>query len=287
MSRYIVHGANGAQGAPLLKRLIDSGHNAIAAARNTGSVNGMPSVKVDNASVASLIAAYKDATGVFIHLPVAAEAERLIHAQNIVEAIKQTKPGRVVISTSGWVVDDPDSPLQNPPVSAIAELIRGVQESGVSFAVIAPRLFLENLLNPLVLGAVKSEGVLRYPIRAEYPVSWCSHLDVAEVAERLFTDTTVTGLVGVGQSPAITGEQLAQGFERYLKRTVAFSSVTPQAFGEMIAPLFGTDAAAGVVAAYEAQANAAANAITAGTSAQVQLALTPRTVDQWLAEISA
>ncbi|MQB14563.1 hydroxylase, partial [Pseudomonas lactis] len=31
----------------------------------------------------------------------------------------------------------------------------------------------------------------------------------------------------------------------------------------------------------------AANAITAGTSAQVQLALTPRTVDQWLAEISA
>ena len=67
----------------------------------------------------------------------------------------------------------------------------------------------------------------------------------------------------------------------------AGSSVTPQAFGEMIAPLFGADAAAGVVAAYEAQANAAANAITAGTSAQVQLALTPRTVDQWLAEISA
>ncbi|MCF5172865.1 SDR family oxidoreductase [Pseudomonas canadensis] len=287
MSRYIVHGANGAQGAPLLKRLIHSGHNAIAAARNTDSVKGMPCVKVDNTSVASLIVAYKEAKGVFIHLPVAAEAERFIHAQNIAEAIKQTKPDRVIISTSGWVVDNPASPLQNPPSSAIAELIRGVQESGVSFAVVAPRLFFENLLNPLVLDAVKSEGVLRYPIRADYPVSWCSHLDVAEVAEKLFTDTTVTGLVGVGQSPAITGEQLAEGFERYLKRPVAFSSVEPQAFGDMIAPLFGADAAAGVVAAYVAQANASANAITANTSAQLQLALTPRTVDQWLAEISA
>lgn len=249
----------------------------------------MPAVAVDNASVDSLATAYEGAKGVFIHLPVVAEADRLQYARNIAQAIGRAKPRRVVISTSGWVVDEPNSPLQNPPDSAIATLIREVQQTGVSLAVVAPRLFFENLLNPVVLGPVKSEGVLRYPLRGDYPVSWSSHLDVAAVAERLLMDASVTGVVGVGQSPAITGVDLAEGFSSYLSRPVSFSSLAPEAFGEMIAPLFGAGAAAGVVASYQAQAQAqaSANAIAQDTSAQRLLGLTPRSLPQWLAEMSA
>lgn len=247
----------------------------------------MPAVAVDNASVDSLATAYEGAKGVFIHLPVVAEADRLQYARNIAQAIGRAKPRRVVISTSGWVVDEPNSPLQNPPDSAIATLIREVQQTGVSLAVVAPRLFFENLLNPVVLGPVKSEGVLRYPLRGDYPVSWSSHLDIAAVAERLLMDASVTGVVGVGQSPAITGVDLAEGFSSYLSRPVSFSSLAPEAFGEMIAPLFGAGAAAGVVAGYQAQAQASANAIAQDTSAQRLLGLTPRSLPQWLAEMSA
>lgn len=245
----------------------------------------MPAVAVDNASVDSLATAYEGAKGVFIHLPVVAEADRLQYARNIAQAIGRAKPRRVVISTSGWVVDEPNSPLQNPPDSAIATLIREVQQTGVSLAVVAPRLFFENLLNPVVLGSVKSEGILRYPLRGDYPVSWSSHLDVAAVAERLLMDASVTGVVG--QSPAITGVDLAEGFSSYLSRPVSFSSLAPEAFGEMIAPLFGAGAAAGVVAGYQAQAQASANAIAQDTSAQRLLGLTPRSLPQWLAEMSA
>ncbi|MCV0437042.1 MAG: NmrA family NAD(P)-binding protein [Hydrogenophaga sp.] len=284
---YVIHGATGAQGAPLMSRLHLSGKRAVAAVRNTSVVRDMPAVAVDNASVISLAAAYEGAKGVFIHLPVVAEADRLQYARNIAQAIGRARPQRVVISTSGWVVDEPDSPLQNPPDSAIATLVREVQQTGVSLAVVAPRLFFENLLNPVVLGPVKSEGILRYPLRADYPVSWSSHLDVAAVAERLLLDASVTGLVGVGQSPAITGMDLAEGFSRYLGRSVSFSSLAPKAFGDMIAPLFGAGAAAGVVAGYQAQAQASANAIAQDTSAQRLLGLTPRTLQQWLAEISA
>ena len=284
---YVIHGATGAQGGPLLACLTQSGKRAVAAVRDTSVVKDVPAIAVDNASVDSLVAAYQGAEGVFIHLPVVAEADRLQYARNIAQAIGRAKPQRVVISTSGWVVDEPSSPLQNPPESAISTLIREVQQTGVSLAVVAPRLFFENLLLPVVLGPVKSDGVLRYPLRADYAVSWCSHLDVAEAAERLLLDTSVTGMVGVGQSPGVTGNDLAEGFSGYLGRPVSFSSLAPEAFGEMIAPLFGAGAAAGVVAGYQAQAQVTANAIAQDTSAQRLLGLTPRTLQHWLAEISA
>jgi hypothetical protein len=260
--------------------------NAVVAVRNTGAAKDMPAVAIDNASVDSLTAAYRDADGVFVHLPVVPETLRLQYAHNIARAIGLAKPRRVVISTS-WVVDEPNSPLQNPPASAIATLIRETEQTGVSLAVVAPRLFFENLLNPLVLQPTKSDGVLRYPLRADYPVSWSSHLDVAEVIERLLTDNSVTGLIGVGQSPGITGTDLAKSFSSYLSRPVSFSSITPEAFGEMIAPVFGEGAAAGVVAGYQAQARASSNAIEPRTTAQKQLGLAPRTAEQWLVEVLA
>ncbi len=284
---YVIHGATGAQGGPLLARLTRSGKRAVAAVRNPSAIPHTLPVAVDNASIDSLTQAYQGADGVFVHLPVVAEADRLVYARNIAQAVGRARPARVVVSTSGWVVDEPGSPLQNPPGSAVATLIREVQQTGVSLAVVAPRLFFENLLIPVVLGPVKSEGILRYPLRADYPVSWCSHLDVAEVAERLLLDTSITGVVGVGASPAITGAELADGFSHYLNHPVSFNSLTPEAFGKMIAPLFGEGPAAGVVAGYQAQAMASANAITAATSAQQLLGLAPRTLPQWLAEISA
>ena len=283
---YVIHGATGAQGGPILARLTRSGKRAVAAVRNTSAVKDLPTIAVDNASVDSLTAAYRGAEGVFVHLPVVSEADRLQYARNIAQAIARAKPQRVVISTSGWVVDEPNSPLQSPPESAISTLIREVQQTGVSVAVVAPRLFFENLLLPVVIGPVKAEGILRYPLRADYSVSWISHLDVAEAAERLLTDVSVPSMVGVGQSPGVTGMDLAEAFARYLGRKVTFSSLEPEAFGEMISPLFGTGAAAGVVAGYQAYARASGNAIAQETSAQHLLGLTPRTLQKWLAEVS-
>jgi uncharacterized protein YbjT (DUF2867 family) len=133
----------------------------------------------------------------------------------------------------------------------------------------------------------KSEGILRYPIRADYRVSWSSHLDVAEVAARLLTDTSTTGIVGVGHLPPLVGAELAEGLSQYLGRKVEFEGIAPEAFGAMIAPLFGEGAAAGVVAGYQAQAALSANAIDSNTSAQNRLGLASRSVQQWLAEVGA
>ena len=211
---YIIHGATGAQGAPLLHRLMKSGHRAIAAVHRNTTIPGIETVSIDNESVDSLIAAYREADGVFVHLPIAAEEARVNYALRIAQAIAVARPRRVVISTSGVVVDDPKSQLQATPESAIAILIEEVRKTEVSMAVVAPRLYLENMLLPMVHDNIVSEGVLRYPVRGDLAVSWSSHLDVAEVAELLLIDSSITGVVGVGHIPGlvrwVTGSAVEQ-----------------------------------------------------------------------------
>ncbi|MCX5581661.1 NmrA family NAD(P)-binding protein [Kaistia terrae] len=281
---YIIHGATGAQGGPLYARLLASGKNALAAVRDPAKVAGKPAIAVDNDSVDSLVAAYRDADGVFIHLPQTSEPTRVQQAKNIVQAIKITKPKRVVVSTSGTIIDQPGTVLQAPEDNSVAILARGVAESGVSHAIVAPRLYLENLLLPMVFEPAEAEGVLRYPVAPDFLVSWSSHLDVAEVAEKLLTDHSVTGVVGVGHRPGLRGADLAAGFSEQFGRTVTFEALTPDAFGKLIEPMLGP-ATVGVVGLYQALSGAADNVIADDTSAQHLLGLEPRSVRQWLAEM--
>lgn len=277
---FIIHGATGAQGSPLFERLKAAGKSVKAASRN--AVNGEFSVTADAASADSLTSAYDKADGIFVHLPQAPEDLRLSYANNIVAAIRAARPSRVVISTSGAVVDMPDSALQSPPHSALMTLINGVKDSGVSTAVVAPRLYLENLLLPMVLAPVTAEGILRYPVRPDYEVSWSSHADVAKVSERLLLDSTLSGVVGIGHLPGLLGADLAAGFSKHFGRDVTFEALTPDAFGQLIEPFFGP-AFAGVVGFYKAHWQAPANTIEPKTSAQTLLGLEPEDVQTWLA----
>jgi len=281
---YIVHGATGAQGAPLYARLLASNQPALAAVRDPATMQGKPAVRTDNDSVKSLIASYSNAAGIFVHLPQTAEPVRLQQANNIADAIAAARPERVVISTSGAIVDQPDSSLQAPGDSAIGTLVRRVADSGVSHAIIAPRLYLENLLLPMVIGPVQSEGILSYPLRADFSASWSSHLDVAVVAQRLLTDHSVTGVVGVGRLPGLTGRELAQAFSEHFGRDVRFEALSPDTFGRLLEPFIGP-AAANIAGFYAALSHAPDNVIASDTSAQHKLGLEPRSVNQWLADM--
>ena len=283
----IIHGATGAQGSPVLSALTAAGHTAIAAVRHPETVpDGIAARQVDLASADSLTSVYEGADGVYIHLPMGAPEAATAQARAVVEAVARTRPGRVVISTSGQIVDQPGSPLQAPADSPIMTLIDGVTGSGVPTAVVAPRLYLENLLLPVVLAPASQEGVLRYPLPASFPVSWSSHLDVAEVVARLLTDASpTTGTVGVGHLPGLPGPELAAALSSRLGREVRFEGITPEAFGDLITPLFGP-AAAPVVELYRALNAQDGSTIAEGSSAQELLGLRPRPIEQWLKDLA-
>jgi uncharacterized protein YbjT (DUF2867 family) len=285
---FIVHGASGAQGAPIVSALRAAGEQVVAAGRGGADrPAGVGAVVVDFADPASLAAAYRGSQGVFVHLPVAPHDQGVRFARAVVQAVQEARPARVVLSTSGQIVGDPTSPLQAPDDSAIAILMRGLDASGVSHAVVAPRLYLENLLLPVLAEGARAEGVLRYPFRADYPVSWSSHLDVAAVVVRLLTQPSSSGIVGVGHLPGLTGEELAAGFAAHLGRDVRFEALSPEAFGEAITPLFGQAGADLVAGHYRAFATQDANTIPEGSSAQRLLGLEPLAVRDWLERVGA
>lgn len=275
---FVIHGSTGAQGRPLHSKLVAAGKDVLA--------SGGEGHVADFTSVESLTLAYRGSEGVFVHLPLGDEEDRLTYARNVVEAVKAARPARVVVSTSGSVVDDPSSPLHSPDTSAIMTLINGIRESGVSYAIVAPRLYLENLLLPVVSGPVRDEGVLRYPVRDDFKVSWSSHLDIADVAERLLLDHSVTGVVGVGSLPGLLPQELAAGLGEALNKDVRFTAITPSEFGTLLEPLFGP-AAQGVAGLYEALSHMPENLIASDTSAQILLGLEPRSIAQWAKDVQS
>ncbi|QNP68838.1 NAD(P)H-binding protein [Streptomyces roseirectus] len=277
---YVIHGATGAQGAPVVAALAAAGKTVTAVTRNPDAVvpGAQRVVTAAYSSAADLTDAYRGAEGVFVHLPVASEEDRQTYARNILIAVREARPDRVVFSTSGFPVD--------PAIGgAAATLAAGLAEAGVSHAVIAPELYLENLLMPYVIDSVRERGVLPYPIRGDFPVSWASHLDIADAALALFDRGDVTGVVPVGQYPAMTGPDLAEAFAARLGRDVVFEPITPEEFRTSVAPVIGEGAAADVAGAYQAMSTMPGRPITPETSAEKLLGVTPRTTGQWLADI--
>lgn len=282
---YVIHGATGAQGSPIVSALAARNRTVLAAVRDTGAVpDGTASVSVDLADAAALADAYTRAEGVFVHLPMGAPDNAAAQAEAVAAAVASARPARVVVSTSGQVVDQPGSTLQAGDDRPITTLIRRLTATGVPTAVVAPRLYLENLLLPVIAAPACDDGVLRYPLPASFPVSWSSHLDVAEVVVGLLADaTTVTGTVAVGHLPALTGPDLAAAFASHLGREVRYEAITPEAFGDLITPLFGP-AAAPVVGLYRALQVEEGNTIAMANSAQVLLGCYPRPVTRWLVD---
>ncbi|MFK0011609.1 NmrA family NAD(P)-binding protein [Streptomyces sp. NPDC091027] len=276
---YVIHGATGAQGAPVAAALVAAGKSVTALTRDAeAAVPGARVFPADYADLARLTEAYRGAQGVFVHLPMGPEEDRRRFAANVVAAVQETRPDRVVVSTSG-----DDSGLRDPSGSALGALVAGLAESGVSCTVVAPKLYMENLLLPPVLGTTRETGVLRYPLRHDFPVAWSSHLDVADVVAALFEQTGITGTVAVGQDPAVTGPQLAEAFAGRLGRPVTYEAMEPTAFGQAITPLFGEQAAAGVAGFYDFLGTLPSLTVDADRSARKLLGVSPRTPAQWLA----
>lgn len=277
---YIVHGATGAQGFPVLSALTAAGCLAKAAVRDTSKMPNAAAVAVDYRSADSLAAAYEGAEGVFIHLPIGRREDQIAYAQAIGEAIRLAKPGRVVFSTSGYRVE-----MTGDGTSPADVMVRELAKGDVSHAIVEPRLYLENLLLPVTFGPAREEGLLHYPLREDYITSWSSHLDVADVVVRLLVDHSVTGIVSVGALPGLVGADLAMGFSRYLGAPIRFKSIAPDQYGQLITPLFGSDAAIPVVESYKHRQTQLGEPIPEDRSAQKLLGLTPRSVEQWLRDV--
>jgi NAD(P)H dehydrogenase (quinone) len=255
--RFAIHGATGAQGSPLCDLLAADGHEVLALSR-TGTAGGRGQPRAASLDDPNQLAdAYAAVDGVFVHLPIPkdpSDPARWIH--NVQQAVAQSKPARVVLSTSGGSIRKAGPhPMLQGKLLGNQELARLIEATDTALTVVAPRLFFENLLLPPVVARISSEGVLGYPLAADTEVSWCSHRDVAEAAADALTRPPESRVVDVGLDLPLTGPDLATALSRHLGRTVVYEAQAPADFASAIASIIGESAAAAVQTFYEAAAD--------------------------------
>lgn len=277
----IVHGATGAQGSPIRNALMKAGWDVRALSR-TGSPADPAVVGVDLADPVALTAAYDGAEGVFYHLPMGGTPEQETRWNDSVATAAITQGVRhVVVSSSG-------RPLGTPPAQGLDRLIARLRDANIKVTALATHFYLENLLLPPVLAAVRAESVLRYPISDTIAISWTNHLDVADAATAVFRRRSAApDLVELGHLPPLTGADLAHGLSVHADRDVTFAPMAPAVFGAAIAALVGAQAAAAVADLYASIAEVAHISIHESVSAQTLLGLTPRSVGRWLGDLGA
>ncbi|MCO1580803.1 NmrA family NAD(P)-binding protein [Crossiella sp. SN42] len=268
---YLVHGATGAQGGPVAELLKANGHDVRPLTRALASLD----------DAAALTSAYAGVDAAFVHLPITPDpAAPARWAEAIGTAALAAGVRRVVISTSGGV---PEAPAQADRMAMLHGLAARLRAGGARVTVLAPRFFRENLLLPPIQERLRAESVLAYPIRADQVIAWSSHLDVAEAAVAALTGADAPELVHLGQP--LTGPELAEAFTAHLGRPVRYEQLTPERFTELMTPLLGAGAAAGIAAAYAELATLPGASFPADQGGEALLGTGIRSTQAWLTEL--
>ncbi|KAB2342697.1 SDR family oxidoreductase [Actinomadura rudentiformis] len=248
-SWIVVHGASGAQGAPVVRHLLAAGHDVRALTRHGRSVDpAAQAVPADLLDTDALAGAYRGADGVVVQLPlVFAPDLALAQAESVLRALQSAGVPRVVFNSGTRL---PPAPLGVPFVDARVMMATRLAEHVPSATVVAPAItYMENLVAPWSAPKVRA-GELAYPLDAEAEVPWVALDDLATTVVDLLGMDSPPGLQVVTGPQALTGEQAAAELSAVLGHQVRWRTIDPAEYERMLAPHLGTEAAAGIAAAY-------------------------------------
>jgi uncharacterized protein YbjT (DUF2867 family) len=258
--KVAVFGATGAQGAPVVRQALASGMTVRAVARDAKKITkmhpGAEAMAADIADTEAVAKALAGMDGAFYHLPMGGGPDsprQWLGA--FIQAAAGAKLPLVVYTTSG-----PASDIF--PASMVVDGIRAgaavMLEGPVPAIVLQPALYLENLLGPVILPRLRTEGIADYPpFRPAQKVTWTSHLDQAKIAVAALSRPDLAGnRYDIGSPGALDGTELAELLGSWLDRPVRFAPLTPAGFGQRMAEVYGIpEVGAALTDLYDVQAN--------------------------------
>ena len=256
LSKVTVFGSTGAQGAPVVKLLLEKGVGVRAVSRDAAKTRALHGAAVEAASadlldLESIKRALDGADAAFFHLPIprsVADVPRQL--ANFLEAAHAVRLPRLVFTTSGPT----DARLAaNPMVAGNLAAADAVLSSGLEAVVLKPTVYLENLLQLQNLAEIVERGTLSYPPLAPgRKISWTGLEDQAALAVAALTAEKAVGRAFAIASPEpVSGDELVALIGREIGREVRFTPATPEAFGASIAEFFGPEAGAAIATLYE------------------------------------
>ncbi len=271
-THVLAFGTGGAQGAGLIPALRGRGAVPVVARSRPGAGD----VVADLTDTTSVLAAATGVDAVALHFPLGLDPAAVVAS---VRALRDLDlPVAVNLSSPVPAPGAPDP-------FGVAAVAAAVLDTGA--AAVTPTAYLENHSAPWALGPL-SAGELVYPRPADDVIAWVAAGDVAAAVVAALAGDVRGELLALAGPDRLTFDALAAEIGHGLGRPVVFRRVPADTYADLLRPVVGDGAAAGVAAAYGAMPETAnpAMAVDAG-AAWARLGLTPTPARDWAAAVLA
>nr|WP_315247162.1 NmrA family NAD(P)-binding protein [uncultured Flavobacterium sp.] len=258
--KILVFGASGSQQFNVISEGIRKGAEVVAA---TSSVTSFE--KLSQAGAKPILANMSDAKKM-LEITVGIDAiafmvpvslpnplEGLEYAKNVIDAAKANGVKKIVWNTSAW--------LSPQKIGISGEDVKldvkdYLKNSGLDYVILEPTIYMENMMGPFCAPFVKKEKKLAYPTPEGMPIGWIASRDVsAFVVEAIYNDSLKADSFQISGLENLKGNDLAEQFSKGLGESIVYYMQPSQEFGEILKPLVGEVAAAGVTSYYESLQN--------------------------------
>lgn len=258
--KILVFGASGSQQFNVISEGIKKGAEVVAA---TSSVTSFE--KLSQAGAKPILANMSDAKKM-LEITVGIDAiafmvpvslpnplEGLEYAKNVIDAAKANGVKKIVWNTSAW--------LSPQKIGISGEDVKldvkdYLKNSGLDYVILEPTIYMENMMGPFCAPFVKKEKKLAYPTPEGMPIGWIASRDVsAFVVEAIYNDNLKADSFQISGLENLKGNDLAEQFSKGLGESIVYYMQPSQEFGEILKPLVGEVAAAGVTSYYESLQN--------------------------------
>lgn len=261
--KVLVYGASGSQARPIVRQLLDRGHQPRVLTRDLSKAAGrFPAeaelVRGDLADVGSLLAASRGADAItFVRPAFLSDPQNgLEYTRRAVHAAAEGGARLVVWNTSGRF---PDPGEERGVDNAMLEAWRVLTASGIPLISIAPTTYMENLMGPWTANSIRNLDRVAYPVLANRKMGWIAARDVCALMVAALERPQLAGRVfRVSGVEAPIGPELAAAFSDVLERRLSYYTLTPSEMKAELEKAFGPgsgDKVAGEYALEQADPN--------------------------------
>ncbi len=280
----LVYGATGMQGAAVARQLLQAGQPVRVVVRDPLKAEhwrqaGAEVVTGDYGDRASLEAAQAGIDRVILHLPLQYDLDSYErYGCNAIDAAQAAGVRLLVFNSSTQV----PSGTKVKVFQVKNRVIDYLAASGVPFIILRPGFYLENLLGPGTKPAIVQQGVIAFPLRADFKASWITHNDSAALSIAALNQPELAGSAfDIGGPEALAGNDLAERFGRVLGKSVQYFAISPDDFEKALAPILGPSGALELADQFRWSATQPDAAVDMAETAR-RLSVPLTTLDEWI-----
>jgi uncharacterized protein YbjT (DUF2867 family) len=244
--KVLVYGATGSQAGPVVELLLQQGHEVRVLTRDVAKAAqrcpGAVAVRGDFDDPQSLQRASAGVDAVSFMVPAFLQSPEngLLYTERAIGAAKAGGARLVVWNTGGRFPEPGNARVLDKAMLATYEVL---QAGGLPLTVIAPTTYMENLLGPGAITAIRHRDEVAYPVLATRQMGWIASRDVSAFVVAALERPRLAGRVfRVSGAEALTGPELAAAFTAVLGRPFRFRTLTPDEMRRALEEAYGMGA---------------------------------------------